>query len=86
MTTVMKIHHDCKEEQAKESYRSIHSLSSPAGLLHYFLQPAWKHTFTAPFFSKVAVLVPAQQSSATVQPATVCVPARETLVHSLNFA
>ena len=51
-----------------------------------FLQPAEEHTFTATFFLKAVVLVPGQQSSATVQPATVCVPAQATLVHSLNFA
>tara|TARA_Y100000739_G_C20328400_1_gene337664 strand:- start:267 stop:515 length:249 start_codon:yes stop_codon:yes gene_type:complete len=82
----MKIHHDYKEENSKESHRSIHSLSYPAGLLHHFLQPAEEHTFTATFFLKAVVLVPGQQSSATIQPATVCVPAQATLVHSLNFA
>jgi len=54
--------------------------------LHHFLQPAEEHTFTATFFLKADVLVPGQQSSATVQPATACVPAQATLVHPLNFA
>ena len=42
--------------------------------------------FTATFFLKAVVLVPGQQSFATVRPATVYVPVPATLDHSLKFA